>query len=113
MGSSKNTSHHSRHHHSHKNTKQSNMAFELAKERKKKIWLRSIFLAILAAAIIALIVMIATPSDSTKSSPGLNPFKSDKESVEQLTNEIDELKMENMQLEYELEKYKDKYGELE
>lgn len=116
--------HHSHHHHRHhshsgreyqnkyaNDRKQGNMAAEVAKERKKTIWKRSAFLSIIFAGIILLIVMIFTIDENTSLS-NIRIFNRS-ESYEQLTNEIDELKKENMQLEYELEKYKKKYGELE
>lgn len=116
--------HHSHHHHRHhshsgreyqnkyaNDRKQGNMAAEAAKERKKTIWKRSAFLSIIFAGIILLIVMIFTIDENTSLS-NIRIFNRS-ESYEQLTNEIDDLKKENMQLEYELEKYKKKYGELE
>ncbi len=116
--------HHSHHHHRHhshsgreyqnkheNDRKQGNMAVEVAKERKKTIWKRSAFLSIIFAGIILLIVMIFTIDENTSLS-NIRIFNRS-ESYEQLTDEIDNLKKENMQLEYELEKYKKKYGELE
>lgn len=116
--------HHSHHHHRHhshsgreyqnkyaNDRKQGNMAAEVAKERKKTIWKRSAFLSIIFAGIILLIVMIFTIDENTSLS-NIRIFNRS-ESYEQLTDEIDNLKKENMQLEYELEKYKKKYGELE
>lgn len=84
----------------------------MAKERKKKIWLRSLFISIFVLAVLGLVVMIFNMSGADNEPAGIGAFNR-KETVEQLNNEIDELKKENMTLEYELEKYKEKYGELE
>lgn len=110
--------HGSRHHHhhsghSHREQKQSNMAIEVAKERKKKIWLRSIFLTIFIIAIIILIIATVRQGGASEQGTGFNLFNFDKESSEQVQTEIDELKKENIELKYELEKYKEKYGELD
>lgn len=105
--------HHSRSKYSYREEKQSNMAVEVAKARKKTIWLRSIFIASMLIMVLIIIVLIINLGGSSEQNVGLgfSAFKS--ESKEQLITEIDELKTENMSLKYELEKYKNKYGELE
>lgn len=120
MNNSENTHNISSHHHrsrhsgytSHKSQKQSNPTVEIAKERKKKIWLRTFFGIVLSIAVLSLIVMIINSSGENNERTGLNPFASVSENDERFLDEIDELKKKNMQLEYELEKYKEKYGEL-
>ena len=104
------------HHHSgysHREPKQSNMAIEVAKERKKTIWLRSIFLSAFIIAIVILVVTTIKMGNSDEQGTSFRLFNHDKENAKQMQMELDELKKENIELKYELEKYKDKYGELD
>ncbi len=110
--------HHASHHHhhsgySHREPKQSNMAIEVAKERKKTIWLRSIFLSAFIIAIVILVVTTIKMGNSDEQGTSFRLFNHDKENAKQMQMELDELKKENIELKYELEKYKDKYGELD
>lgn len=104
--------HHHHHHYSGRSKKQSSMAEEVSKERRKKICLRTLFIALMIAGIVILVVMIVSAGGKGKEG-GFKLFSWDKQATEQMTTEIDELKKENMQLRYELEKYKEKYGEIE
>ena len=129
-----NSSHHRHHsgheehshgyHHSHsgrsrsrsyssKSSEQSdNIPAEYSKRKKRRLWRRSLFISLICVLFVILVFMIVNAENENNL---LNGFISgrDRNNTEEIQIELDSLRAENMNLKYELEKYKDKYGDLD
>lgn len=121
-------SHHSHHSHSsrsssgshrhsrvktdNKKKQSNNLSAEYEKRKKIKLWWRSVFIALICGGLIWLVIMIfTTGQDGGGWNKSLKP--SQDANSEEVQAELDRLKTENMDLKYELEKYKAEYGELD
>ena len=109
-------SHHShsgsRRHYSEKDDRSDNIPAEYSKRKKMKLWRRSLFISMICILFVILLFMIV---NAGKSDNLWNGFMggADKSNIEEIKTELDSLKTENMNLKYELEKYKNKYGDLD
>jgi len=90
---------------------QSNFSEEYSKEKKIRLWWRSLFIVIIVTFVAVLAISILTSNVNESSIFAVRSEKTN--STDEMQTEIDRLKTENMNLKYELEKYIEEFGELD
>ena len=88
-----------------------NIPAEYEKKKRTRLYWRIFFIAAVIGVMIWLVIKIVNVDN--KDDWDVPLWLQPKQSTEQLQSELDELRTENMMLKYELDKYKEKYGELE
>lgn len=100
-------------HGSRSSSKSTTPSTRYEKQKKTKLWLRSLFIALVCGCFVWLIVLIVGANKPWMENWNSPISSSEKGNIENLSAQLDALKTENMNLRYELDKYKKEYGEID